>query len=59
MIIKEVEKRDDFTIATYYSVRSYLKEKGFKKTIKALIKEKYHSLFFFFAKIAKYIMRSS
>lgn len=40
MIIKEVEKRDDFTITTYYSVRSYLKEKGIKKTIKALIREK-------------------
>ena len=40
MIIREVEKKGEFTITTYYSVRSYLKEKGIKKTIKALIKEK-------------------
>lgn len=38
MLIKEVEKRNDYTITTYYSVKSYIKEKGFKETVKALVK---------------------
>lgn len=40
MYIKEVEKRGDYTITTYYSVKDYLKEKGLKKTIKAIVREK-------------------
>jgi hypothetical protein len=40
MFIKEVEKRGDYTITTYYRVTDYLKEKGFKKTVKAIIREK-------------------
>lgn len=38
MFIKEVEKRGDYTITTYYYVKDYLKEKGLKKTVKALVK---------------------
>jgi hypothetical protein len=38
MFIKEVEKRGDYTITTYYSVKDYLKEKGFKKTVNVLVK---------------------
>lgn len=38
MFIKEVEKRDDYTITTYYRVKDYIKEKGLKKTINALVK---------------------
>ena len=40
MYIQEVEKRNDYTITTIYSVKDYLKEKGLKKTIKALIRGK-------------------
>jgi hypothetical protein len=38
MFIREVEKRGDYTITTYYSVKDYIKEKGFKKTVSALVK---------------------
>ena len=38
MFIKEVEKRDDYTITTYYRMKDYIKEKGLKKTVKALVK---------------------
>lgn len=38
MFIREVEKRDDYTITTYYRVKDYIKEKGLKKTVKALVK---------------------
>ena len=31
MLIKEVEKRGDYTITHIYSVKHYLKEKGLKK----------------------------
>ena len=37
MFIKEVEKRNDYTITTYYRVKDYLKEKGLKKTVKAIV----------------------
>lgn len=37
MFITEVEKRNEYTITTYYRVKDYLKEKGVKKTIKALV----------------------
>ena len=39
MYIKEVEKRGQYTLTTFYSVKDYLKEKGIKKTVKALVKE--------------------
>ena len=38
MFITETEKRNDYTITTYYRVKDYLKEKGLKKTVKALVK---------------------
>lgn len=38
MFITETEKRGDYTLTTYYSVKDYLKEKGIKKTVKALVK---------------------
>ena len=38
MYIYEVEKRKDYTITTMYSVKDYLKEKGLKKTVKAIIR---------------------
>ena len=37
MLIKEVEKRGDYTITHIYSVKHYLKEKGLKKTVKAIV----------------------
>ena len=40
MIIKEVEKRGEYTITTIYSVKHYLREKGIKKTVKALVRGK-------------------
>lgn len=39
MYIYEVEKRNDYTITTIYQAKDYLKEKGLKKTIKALVKK--------------------
>jgi hypothetical protein len=38
MIIKEVEKRNEYTITHCYSFKHYLREKGIKNTVKALIK---------------------
>ena len=38
MLIKEVEKRGDYTITHIYSVKHYLKEKGLKETVKAIVK---------------------
>lgn len=38
MFITETEKRGDYTITTYYRVKDYLKEKGLKKTVKAVVK---------------------
>ena len=37
--IYETEKRNDYTITTIYSVKDYLKEKGLKKTVKALVRK--------------------
>ena len=37
MFITETEKRGDYTITTYYRVKDYLKEKGFKETVKAVV----------------------
>ena len=39
MYIYEVEKRNDYTITTIYQAKDYLKEKGFKNTIKAIVKQ--------------------
>ena len=39
MYIKEVEKRGQFTLTTIYSVKDYFKEKGIKKTVKAVVNE--------------------
>ena len=39
MYIYEVEKRNDYTITTIYQAKDYLKEKGFKKTVKAIVKQ--------------------
>jgi hypothetical protein len=37
MFITEKETRGDYTITTYYRVKDYLKEKGLKKTLKAMV----------------------
>ena len=39
MYIYEVEKRNDYTITTIYQAKDYLKEKGIKKTFKAIVKQ--------------------
>ena len=39
MYIYEKEKRNDYTITTIYQAKDYLKEKGLKKTIKAIVKQ--------------------
>ena len=40
MFITETEKRGDYTITTYYRPKDYLKEKGLKKTLKAIVRGK-------------------